>query len=105
MNKPAPEEKPERLPFLSPMDKKILGYYAFTTAMVVCMIGAIIAASFSLFYTSEDVPAGGTTLLWRIPMFLCWAGFGIFAWYKTAEFWDPADVQWVKDLAKKLRRR
>jgi hypothetical protein len=105
MNTPTPEEKPERIPFLSPMDKKILGYYAFTAAMTVCIVGAIIGAATSLFYTNEYAPAGGMTLFWRIPMFLGWAGFGLYSWYKVAEFWDPADVQWVKDLQDKLRRR
>lgn len=104
MNNPD-DEKRERTPFLSETDKKILWWYAFTACMVVVMTGSIIGAVFCLAYHDADLPLGGTTLFWRIPMALFWACYGLYAWYKLAEFWDPADVEWVNDLLTKLRLR
>lgn len=98
-------KKPARTPFFSQTDKKIFGYYVFTACMVGVMIGSTIGATVSLAYHDADLPIGGITLFWRIPMALCWAGYGLYAWYKLVEFWDPSDVQWVKDLLTKLRLR
>jgi hypothetical protein len=97
--------KRERTPFFSEIQKEIFGYYVFTACMVIVMTGSIIAATFCLGYHDADLPLGGTTLFWRIPMTLFWAWYGLYAGYKLAEFWDPSDVQWVKDLLTKLRLR
>ena len=98
-------EKHERTPFFSESDKKIFCWYAFTACMVIVKAGSIIATTFCLAYHDTNLPLGGTTLFWRIPLALSWAGFGLYAWYKLAEFWDPTDVEWVNDLLTKLRLR
>jgi hypothetical protein len=105
MDNPTHDKKRERTPFFSDTQKKIFGYYTFTVCMVIVMTGCIIATAFCLGYHDADLPLGGTTLAWRIPMALFWVGYGLYAWYKLAEFWDPTDVQWVKDLLTKLRLR
>lgn len=97
-------KKEERTPFFSETEKRIYGWYGFTAIMVICMIGGVFAAALTFTMTSSSVPTtGGLTLLWRIPLGTVWIVWTLAIWYKTAKFWDPADVEWVDTLLKNVR--
>lgn len=104
-NNPATKKSEKHVPFFSKDQKMIFRWYLYTALMFSCIIGGILAAYVSLFYTSHTVQAGGITLLWRVPLFFVWTSWAAYAWYMLAKFWDPADVAWVEALATKLKMR
>jgi hypothetical protein len=92
----------ERILF-SETQRRIYGWYAYTAIMIICMSGGIIATVLSLVATTPSAPAGGITLLWRIPLALGWFVWTLAIWYRVAKFWDPSNVEWVDKLLLKLR--
>jgi hypothetical protein len=94
-----------RTPLIAELDKQLIYRAAFMTCMAVCIAGAIIAAAACLIYTNEHAPAGGLTLLWRVPMALCWCAWGFGCYYEAAKDCNPLAFQRFDRLIRRLSRR